>query len=111
MSATSRGHDSGVRVRQKFRPERGKDPTAADTNLVVGVRQELAGAVDTLSLLDWRCRYLEMVGLEARLALSVCLDPTIDLHVMVEMVDQGWPGELVVSLLAGGLGGGDGGRG
>lgn len=56
--------------------------------------------VDALALLDWRRRYLRVVGLEPRLALGVSLDPSIDLHVMVEMVDDGWPPHLVARLLA-----------
>ncbi len=64
-----------------------------------------------MALLDWRRRYLGIVGLEAGLALRVSLDPTIDLHVLVEMVDEGWPADVVAGLLAGGArdrGGGGG---
>lgn len=77
----------------------------------MSVKQELAGVVEALALLDWRRRYLGIVGLEAGLALRVSLDPTIDLHVLVEMVDQGWPAEVVAGLLGGGTKGGSGGRG
>lgn len=77
----------------------------------MGVGQELTGVVDALALLDWRRRYLAIVGLEPRLALCVSLDPTIDLHVLIEMVDDGWPADLVASLIAGGGQARVGGRG
>lgn len=53
-----------------------------------------------LDLVEWRRRYLGARGLEPPLALALALDLRVDLHAVVELVEEGWQPELAAWVLA-----------
>jgi hypothetical protein len=54
----------------------------------------------TDDLRAWRTRRLQRAGFDSTLANEVARDPRVDLHALLELIDQGCPPDLAVRILA-----------
>jgi hypothetical protein len=52
------------------------------------------------TLADWRAECLTAAGCEPELAREVAADERVDLHELLELIEQGCPAELAVRIVA-----------
>jgi len=69
----------------------------ADANLA---RSTMRKSIYEPSVLAWRAEQLLRVGVDSAPAAVLAQDPSVDLHVLLELLDRGCPTHLAVRILA-----------
>lgn len=63
-------------------------------------RSDTTGPREGVALADWRRRRLAAAGFDPRLAAQLALEPTVDLHELLVLLDRGCPPALAARILA-----------
>jgi hypothetical protein len=68
------------------------------TRITMGIT-ELEPMTEEERVMHWRVEELERAGYEAEDVLAIALDPTVDLHLAIDLIHRGCPHELALRIL------------